>query len=116
MQLGKRVTFSRYYRKNADFVNYDNLTDEQEKELSETDEIVLERIETVVLKKPLVGFIAGKRVMVKSSTLGFANYQYNPDGPEQFMLLDNETVEVYLIAAHMNRLYRVPAEWLEVSQ
>jgi deoxycytidine triphosphate deaminase len=117
LELGQQVKFNRYYRKNSNYVNFDKLTEAQAKEYDETDHISLQRIDEITLDKSLTGFIAGKRSMVKSNLLTYGYGRFDPDehGSEHLQSIDSKSVTVYLIAVRMDRMYRVPEEWLEVS-
>jgi len=113
LKLGDQVQFDRYYRKNGSFVDYEKLSPEYEKELDETDQIVLQRLDEVVSPQMLSGIVVGKRRMVLSNTLEYGQSRYNPDGSEMLAVVSSKEVEVYLIASNLSGFYRVPEDWLQ---
>lgn len=113
MNLGDKVSFQIHYKKSSSYVNPDQLTEIQETELEETDQIRLLRLDASIMENSIVGIICGKRRMVKYTVFEYANSRFNPEGDPALMIVDSEHIDVYLVAVNMNGFYRVTTDCLE---
>ena len=98
MELGQKVKFKRYLRKN----NYTNYC----KGKQEKDEYL--KYSIIELDGEKEGIICGKRVIGYRGYTNFEEYQTD--------YTSLETKTVILVANHMMGFYRIPAEWLEVIE
>lgn len=114
MRLGERVCFNRCYKKSGEQVDENYLTEAQQKELDETDYIVLNRLTEHSLDKTIKGIICGKRRRAFKSTFEHGVNRYNPESDEWiFSITKTECIDVYLVATNLTGFYLVPQEWLD---
>jgi len=99
MELGDKVTFDRYVKRN----NASVVLSDDDIELP----YELIRIDEISLPEPITGIICGKRRVVKSTTFSFGDFY--SDGYHQ----ESKEIQVYLVATRMDGFYRVPVEWVK---
>lgn len=113
MELGTKVRFKQIAKKTSDYVDYENLTDEQANQLDEHDFIELKRLEIVELKRTLTGLVMGKRKMAKTTKLEYFDSEYGPDGLRPY---ERENIDIYIVATNLNRTHKVPVDLVEILE
>ena len=113
MKLGTKVKFSKSFSKNNGyFVDYEAMTEEQEKSLEENGFINLIRYKYREHNEKR-GFICGRRNIVTAALLEEVEDPYR--GWHLMQTHENEQT-VYVVACDMRGLYRVHPDDLEVVE
>jgi hypothetical protein len=109
-ELGDKVEFNACYKKSQEYVDVNDLTEEQSTELDDNGYVKLIRQQKTELDKPLVGIVCGIRSMVIKSEISLGETcegHYVGDNSQTFG-------QVLLVAVNMNSFYRVNPEWVKI--